>query len=959
MYMENKNNGNDEDGEGGSSSSSGGSSNGDDGGGGGPNDPGDPGPDQDPDVAREPPIQVPPFGFWGGDPDGEDEEMDIPAQDEHPMLRNLYLRVWVQYAFKGATQDATQAALESHKSLLLAGVTFGGFPAELVAQIHQMPTTLRSLERRLALDFSDLLTIYCLCPDCGKRYTMEEVNGLRTPQCTRHVAQDRCTGELYTEKRLADGTMKRTPTKSFPYNSLPAAISRILSRRGMVELIQHWRRDDDVPVEYDVPCPLDAADWYERVDLHTLFGDITEAWGWESVGTGLRRTFDGENYVDVPTHDDPLSLSRLPLGLNLGMNMDGFRAFKGKFASGNGYSVNGLYIIINNLPFHQRTLIENMILAIALPGPTEPKGYAFDQILEPLVDDLIALAEGVNLPVFNPDTGRVEPRPVYANLTAVIVDWIARIKCIGHVGVTAEHNHCPYCKIRACLLSVPRGFDANRYDYRDPHEHLQLKHEYLRAPELEREEIRLENGTIFTEFDRIPGFYAPDNCPIDIMHLCDLGMTPAIISDFIFKMGMLRPWHRNQPHEETPVARFDAFVQRTVFPWHCGRLPTSITSMNRGTKAEQWRNLLLILPGALFEAWRIGDAIPNNNVPRGGRNTTHFKAQRANSERIYRRRIRVHEMDEGDLEEMPELEDCGTSRNPRDFYANILRYCIAYAGISQHRLTRDEINEATELFEQVGAIFAQMNINLPPIFHAATHVRDHLLQFGNIYGTHTAPFERANRILINTNTNGHGHGVLEATMARGFMRRAESHRFVKLLLSIQDPTDDDRHTAKVLLDAMKNGPAHEIHRGMLDAILAGEARFHPQERLRLATTPAKVDFMHTDHQPFFAHMIRFCNSQPHPFDADIVFYGLGRRPRNGRPVCILPTGSTIAYPHFTRFGIRYGTAGHHRGHKARYGYITGNVPVIVRGIYETTVQVDEQEHKFLAVMVQHFCPKRD
>lgn len=66
-----------------------------------------------------------------------------------------------------------------------------------------------------------------------------------------------------------------------------------------------------------------------------------------------------------------------------------FQAFK------NGkYSTNGVYIIINNLPFYLRTLIENMMLVIVMPGPNEPSSYEFSQIMEPLIDDLIALEKG-------------------------------------------------------------------------------------------------------------------------------------------------------------------------------------------------------------------------------------------------------------------------------------------------------------------------------------------------------------------------------------------------------------------------------------------------------------------------------------------------------------------------------------------------------------------------------------
>ncbi|KAG8728575.1 hypothetical protein FRC11_010744 [Ceratobasidium sp. 423] len=170
--------------------------------------------------------------------------------------------------------------------------------------------------------------------------------------------------------------------------------------------------------------------------------------------------------------------------------------------------------------------------------------------------------------------------------------------------------------------------------------------------------------------------------------------------------------------------------------------------------------------------------------------------------------------------------------------------------------------------------------------------------------------------------------------------------------SILEPTDDDVKTTEVLLDAMRDGPEHEIQRGMLDAILAGEARFHRQERLRLATAPAKVDFSLENHRPYYELMIGFCNRH-NPVD-DVVFYGRGRRPRHGHPVRIHPANSTVSYPHFTRYGIRYGVAGHHRGNKARYGYIYGRVPVVIRGIYETTVELHGQEHKFLAVMVQRF-----
>ncbi|EUC53635.1 transposase family Tnp2 protein, partial [Rhizoctonia solani AG-3 Rhs1AP] len=884
--------------------------------------PGDPD-DQDDAQVNEAEIQVPPDDAGGapGDPGGDDAGWNFPALDEHATLRNIYLRVWVQYAFHGATQETIQAMLESHKSALLAGANY--YPPEFLDQVYKMPTTMRSLERRLGMDFSELVTIYPVCPECGKRYTMDELYALPRPQCQRYI-EDQCAGILYTEITLADGTRKRTPARSFPYNSLLAALGRLLSRVGIADMIQHWRRNPgDAPLE-NPPEPQDTQEWYERIGPHTRFGDITRASSWHAQATGLRRGFNGEEYVDQPTGNAPLSLARLPIGLNLGVGADGYRVFKGGFAASN-YSANGVYIVVNNLPFFLRNLIENTILALVLPGPHEPKGYAFDQMHEPLVDDLIRLADGVELPVYNSETGVIEQRLVYANLSVLIVDWISRIKCTGHVGVAAEENHCPYCKMRQCQLATPQGYQLDEYELRDPHEHLQAKHRWLRAPEHEREDIRLETGTVFTEFDRIPGFFAFDNAPLDAMHLLDLGVTHSIAQTIVYKNGMLRKQFHRQDYEDSPEGRFDAFLARTIFPHHCSRLPSQAHKMDGRTKAEQWRLLRVVMPVAYFEAWRVGDVIPNDDIPTGGQNTLDFKAQERNAQLL------------------PQVEDCYPSRNPRDYYANILRYCVGSTLITRHQVTLAEIEQAEAFFEQVGMEFTVMNVHLTPSFHAITHLPDHVRKYGSTYNTLTARFERANRLLANVNINGHGNGVLESTMAKGFLRRTECYRYVRALQSIEEPTADDTKTTEVLLGAMRNGPEHEVQRGMLEAVLVGEAPMHGQEEIRLATTSAQVDFRDEKHRIYYQHIINFCNHHRPEALNNVIFYGHGRAPDEGRiPIHVRPVGSTLVYPHFRRYGVRYGSASHHRGTKSRYGYIHNRVPVLIQGIYERFVAPNDE-----------------
>ncbi|KAF8597818.1 hypothetical protein BDV93DRAFT_392464, partial [Ceratobasidium sp. AG-I] len=59
------------------------------------------------------------------------------------------------------------------------------------------------------------------------------------------------------------------------------------------------------------------------------------------------------------------------------------------------HSVGACYLVINNLPRHKRFLLENICLAIVMPGPNKPSNYALVQMLEPLVGELLHLKQGV------------------------------------------------------------------------------------------------------------------------------------------------------------------------------------------------------------------------------------------------------------------------------------------------------------------------------------------------------------------------------------------------------------------------------------------------------------------------------------------------------------------------------------------------------------------------------------
>ncbi|QRW04592.1 hypothetical protein RhiLY_03591 [Ceratobasidium sp. AG-Ba] len=292
---------------------------------------GDEAPDQNIDIPGEPggepaqPINhaeifVPPPDL-GGDPEPPDEEDRYAAFGEHPTLRNIYFRTWIRAAFYGATHDDIQATLESHKLSLESLTHIAPLPDDFLENIGKMPRTLRSLERRIGMDFSGLLTVYVLCPDCGKRYSPEHFANLHGPQCVQHHAGVQCEGIVYKIVDLADGTRKRNPFRTYPYIHLPAALGRLLSRPGMAELMQHWRSEGDEPNEEAEP--LRWQDWVNQTPPDRRFGDMSKAWGWRAQMAGLEQTYNGETYGDDPVGDHPLSLLRQHIGLSLGLNMDG------------------------------------------------------------------------------------------------------------------------------------------------------------------------------------------------------------------------------------------------------------------------------------------------------------------------------------------------------------------------------------------------------------------------------------------------------------------------------------------------------------------------------------------------------------------------------------------------------------------------------------------------------------
>ena len=134
------------------------------------------------------------------------------------------------------------------------------------------------------------------------------------------------------------------PRMVYPYNSIVKSLERLLARPGFWAKIQEWRNQTS-------PAAVKSDIYHGNV--------------WKELSSS-----------------GFLSQSN---SLALMLNVDWFRPHKHSPGS-----VGVVYLVLLNLPRHERYKFENIIVAGILPGPSEPKLTA-NTFLEPLVRELQAL----------------------------------------------------------------------------------------------------------------------------------------------------------------------------------------------------------------------------------------------------------------------------------------------------------------------------------------------------------------------------------------------------------------------------------------------------------------------------------------------------------------------------------------------------------------------------------------
>lgn len=257
-----------------------------------------------------------------GDEDGGDDEEDDnhqppdlpPAFQEHPAIRNAYIRAFIMGSLKGSTHAAIQMHLEGVAIGLRAAVSQSDqvqFPG-----LENMARTLSTAEKRLGVSTEQFITYYFLCDICWTPYHPSRLTKLLNATCEK----DGCSGTLFTTKRLSKGEIKRTPLKILPYVPLQKAVQHILMRPGKFDQLQHWRGPADAP---GIEPPLSTRGIEAFGDPERPMTDIYDGWGWRAIQAGLERRRGGPWTIrDVDVNNLLQRFVSLPLGLVWQMNID-------------------------------------------------------------------------------------------------------------------------------------------------------------------------------------------------------------------------------------------------------------------------------------------------------------------------------------------------------------------------------------------------------------------------------------------------------------------------------------------------------------------------------------------------------------------------------------------------------------------------------------------------------------
>ncbi|KAG2130249.1 hypothetical protein DEU56DRAFT_757923 [Suillus clintonianus] len=709
-----------------------------------------------------------------------------PCMDDHPAVHNAYIQAFISAAFYNAANAAVYHDLEGKEHLLCTAQQEN--PEIEYPGLDEYAHTLPTLLKRLGLSADQFIIYFFICDVCWKLHHPSVLSELKSPNCT----VDDCEGALYTQKRLSDGTTKRTPTKIVPYVPPEHALQQFLLRPGKWEQLQHWRGPGDEPSQVP-PIPGRGFDSFR--DPSKPMKDIYDGYGWRAIQAGLERRRGGRWEIqDVDVHELHQRFVSLPCGLVWQIDIDWFQAVK-----------------------------EETILVMVIPGPDKPSLEQMNHLLEPFVESLLCLKKGVEFTVH----GYEDPQLSHSHLYCNVSDLPSSRKVTGLQGHNSKFFMCP-----------------TSFNYREDWRYLKYS-------------------------------------------FCARNAEPAI-ADAIHENRGVRCW--------MPAGSSVIEFMHAVF----------LTCDQQGSpKTDQWRNQVLILFVALYEAWEYKSEIPDEDALPSPPNTKNSAAQ-ATMQKTLRSRLMEHLLarnpDPSDAD-IARVNSAKMDRNLRRHYNTILEFCAAVP---------DDIHRGCAALSRATQSWAQMGCHLTLYFHFANHLEEQMYRFGPCYATWAFAFERHNGRLARINHNQHKGGELEGTLMRRWWSVTFNYDLILHIEALPNRTDDDEDSICLLQMCLKAQQRDRLSTVINNNLNAAIFAKHPK-KLNLSSISDNV------YQIVYKYLRNKWRPLVHLKTSTSII-------GNGENFM----GNASSYSHLWLRRLRYGAVTAHRGKSAQYAYINGHQPVEIQ-----------------------------
>ncbi|KAG2216480.1 hypothetical protein INT45_014040 [Circinella minor] len=317
--------------------------------------------------------------------DNEAHEINIPTGSPLDHLPNPLIYIFVFLVLFQINHISERIA---NTLISFISVLIGGFVGEEIRQC--IPHSIAGMKKWIGLDYlTEDLRMYSACPTCHTIYPLPGPE--RCTNLSRRMNGTLCDTPLI---KSTSTNNRGTPYKKYAYYPLEDSLKRLFMRDNFEEKIEPWKSR-----------PMEPG----------LFNDV----------------YNGMMWYDLLDSSTGLPFIETPRSLMLTLNIDWFAPFD------SGYSCGAIYLICNNLPRSDRFKIENVILVGVMPGPKEPSTYEINSYLEPLVESLLRLFNGITIPTFQEPNGTA--------ICAALLNIACNIPVACKVGGFTSHNSTRAC----------------------------------------------------------------------------------------------------------------------------------------------------------------------------------------------------------------------------------------------------------------------------------------------------------------------------------------------------------------------------------------------------------------------------------------------------------------------------------------------------------------------------------